>query len=148
MKIFVSSTHAHSSAGKMFENVRKRLRPAHTITHTRSQPMISSNSIGLVFFASQCCARLLMGSTSVPVAIKKDCNDDRCCINDSYHLFDKMIIMIIYDMMIIHDHGLDDVDDVDNVDDEGMVLCAGYGGQWNEGSAFSNPDQLTLTYCL
>ena len=50
-----------------------------------------------------------------------------------------MIIMIIYD----HDG-----DDVDNVDDEGMVVCAGYGGQWNEGSAFSNPDQLTLTYCL
>ena len=69
-------------------------------------------------------------------------------VDDSYHLFDKMIIMIIYAMMIIHDHDSDDVDDVDNVDDEGMVLCAGYGGQWNEGSAFSNPDQLTLTYCF
>ena len=111
-----------------------------TQSHTRSQPTISSNNIGLVFFASQCCARLL----------KKDYNaDDRRCINYSYHLFDKMIIMIIYDMMIIHDHhDSDDVDDVDNVDDEGVVLCAGYGGQWNEGSALSNPDQLTLTYCL
>ena len=30
-----------------------------------------------------------MGSTSVPVAIKKDYNaDDRRCINYSYHLFD------------------------------------------------------------
>ena len=25
----------------------------------------------------------------------------------------------------------------------GVVVCAGYGGQWNEGSAHSNPDQLT-----
>ena len=108
-----------------------------TQSHTRSQPTISSNNIGLVFFASQCCARLL----------KKDYNaDDRRCINYSYHLFDKMIIMIIYDMMIIHDQDGDNVDNVDNVDDEGVVVCAGYGGQWNEGSAFSNPDQLTLTY--
>ena len=90
-----------------------------------------------------------MGSTSVPVAIKKDYYaDNRRCINYSYHLFDKMIIMIIYDMMIIRDHDGDDVDEIDNVDDEGMVVCAGYGGQWNEGSAFSNPDQLTLTYCF
>ena len=81
-----------------------------TQSHTRSQPTISSNNIGLVFFASQCCARLL----------KKDYNaDDRRCINYSYHLFDKMIIMIIYDMMIIHDHDSDDFDNVDNVDDEG-----------------------------
>ena len=29
---------------------------------------------------------------------------------------------------------------------EWWCVCAGYGGQWNEGSAFSNPDQLTLTY--
>ena len=28
----------------------------------------------------------------------------------------------------------------------GVVVCAGYGGQWNEGSALSNPDQLTLTH--
>ena len=135
MKIFVSSTHAHSSAAKMFEIGSDLL----TQSHTRSQPTISSNNIRVVFFASQCCARLL----------KKDYNaDDRRCINYSYHLLDKMIVMIIYDMMIIHDHDSDDVDNVDNVDDEGVVSCAGYGGQWNEGSAFSNPDQLTLTYCF
>ena len=28
----------------------------------------------------------------------------------------------------------------------GIAVCAGYGGQWNEGSAYSNPEQLTLTH--
>ena len=89
MKIFVSSTHAHSSAAKMFEIGSDLL----TQSHTRSQPTISSNNIGLVFFAG---------------LLKKDYNaDDRRCINYSSHLFDKMIIMIIYDMMIIHDHDSD-----------------------------------------
>ena len=62
-----------AQTAKMFE-MFERGSDLLTQSHTRSQPTISSNNIGLVFFASQCCARLL----------KKDYNaDDRRWINYS-----------------------------------------------------------------